>query len=125
MSDDLPPARPRLTSTFPYDPAKVTDPLAGKEPEAEPIHLTTRQRIAFWWIKRKLERGVEKMPINWRTTLGGVVAFVYALSAAGKALLDSDPGTRPDWNLVLVAAGALIGLLHAKDRNVTGGTIHQ
>lgn len=59
---------------------------------------------------------------NWKTTLAGVSAILTAVAA-----LLHDVSTGNYSNLVpeigTIVAG--IGLLHAKDNNVTGGTISQ
>ena len=63
------------------------------------------------------------MGANWKTTLLGILTLLAAITAAGKALLDGDPATNPDWGAVSAAATAGLGLIYAKDKNVTGGTV--
>lgn len=84
------------------------------------VSLTWKQRLGFWFLKRKIERSINRMSKSWKTTASGAVTALYAIADALKAMLDSDPATVPDWSLVLVAVGAFVGLLHAKDRTVTG-----
>ena len=53
--------------------------------------------------------------VSWKTTLVGVLVFVEALATNLVAALDSNPDTVADWNVVVIAATAMIGLLIAKD----------
>ena len=53
--------------------------------------------------------------VSWKTTAIGVLVFVESLAVALRAFLDSDPSTVADWNIVIVAATAMVGLLFAKD----------
>ena len=59
---------------------------------------------------------------NWKTTLAGIIAFIAAAGPQFNTLLDSDPLTNPDWSLIAAAAGILIGLLTARDSDVTSET---
>ncbi len=54
---------------------------------------------------------------NWKTTLAGVAAV---LAVAAKVI----SGQLPDATDIGIIAAA-IGLFAAKDKNVTGGTVHQ
>jgi hypothetical protein len=45
----------------------------------------------------------------------GVLIFVEALASNLGAVLDSNPETIADWNAVVVAAMAMLGLIFAKD----------
>ncbi len=56
---------------------------------------------------------------SWRTTAYGIVAFVAALAVALKALLDNDPATVANWDLVVLALLSALGLSQARDNNVT------
>jgi uncharacterized membrane protein YhiD involved in acid resistance len=60
---------------------------------------------------------------SWKTTLTGVLTILVALASAAKALLDGDPSTNPDFGAIIAAITAGIGLIAAKDSNVTGGTV--
>lgn len=57
------------------------------------------------------------MTTNWKTTVAGVLAFVAALATQAQAFLDSKPETIADWDLVVVAFIAMVGLLRARDDN--------
>ena len=57
--------------------------------------------------------------MSWRTTTAGIAAIVVALGTAVGALFDADPLTIPDWGAVAAAVMAGIGLLAARDNNVS------
>lgn len=56
---------------------------------------------------------------SWKTTTAGIAAIVAALATAVGALFDADPTTLPDWGAVAAAVLAGIGLIAARDNNVT------
>lgn len=53
--------------------------------------------------------------VSWKTTAVGVLLFLEVLSANLAALMDTDPNTVADWNAVVIAATAMIGLIAARD----------
>lgn len=56
---------------------------------------------------------------SWKTSTAGIAAIVAALATAVGALFDADPNTLPDWGAVAAAVLAGIGLIAARDNNVT------
>lgn len=56
---------------------------------------------------------------SWKTTAAGIAAIVAALATAVGALFDADPTTLPDWGAVAAAILAGIGLIAARDNDVT------
>ena len=60
---------------------------------------------------------------NWRTTLLGLCTILAAVGAAGKALLDGDPGTTVDMPILLAQVTAGVGLLLARDAKVTSKSL--
>ena len=56
---------------------------------------------------------------SWKTTAMGIVAFLTVALPAAQALLDTDPLTVPDWNLVVGAGSVMLALLFARDNNVS------
>jgi hypothetical protein len=56
---------------------------------------------------------------SWRTTLAACILAVDAILHAVSALLDGDATTNPDWNTVIVVLVAALGLLFARDANVS------
>lgn len=54
-----------------------------------------------------------------RTTLAGIAAILTAAGAALTALSDGDPLTAPDWASLIAACVAGVGLIFARDNNVT------
>lgn len=59
------------------------------------------------------------MKTSWKTTLFGAGGLATVIFNAVSAVLDGDPSTNPDWNLIFAAALPAIGLLFARDDNRT------
>lgn len=59
---------------------------------------------------------------SWKTTVTGIITIIIALGAAAKSLIDGDASTNPDIGALIAAFTAGVGLILAKDSNVTGGT---
>ena len=59
------------------------------------------------------------MKASYRTFISGVSVILIAIGPAIKALFDSDPSTNPDWNLVVAAITAGVGLMFARDEKVS------
>ena len=59
---------------------------------------------------------------SWKTTATGIVAIIAALAGAAQALLAGHP---VDWTTTIAAVMAGVGLISAKDSNVTGGSVQQ
>jgi len=57
------------------------------------------------------------MKKNWKTTAGGIAAIITAAAGAAKLMLDGDPTTNPDWNIVMVAVFTGVALLKARDHD--------
>lgn len=58
------------------------------------------------------------MMTSWRTAAAGIVAFVVALGTQFMAVLDNDPSTLADWNVVVTTGIVMIGLITARDNQV-------
>lgn len=56
---------------------------------------------------------------SWKTTAAGVGAILVAAGSAMSAMFDNDPATVADWGAVIAAVIAGIGLISARDNNVT------
>jgi len=79
----------------------------------------TRTKI-FIQKKRKTKMKFAKQfgkdaVVSWKTTVGGIVAFIAILAPQMQTLLDNDAATNPDWNLIIAAASALMAALFARD----------
>lgn len=65
---------------------------------------------------------------SWKTTLAGIAGIIGMLSTAVSAMLDGNPATVPQWEIVIPAVITSAGLLFARDNNVTseqaGATDH-
>ncbi len=56
---------------------------------------------------------------SWKTTMAGIGAILVAVGAAVSAQFDADPATVPDWGTVIAAVVVGVGLIAARDKNVT------
>jgi len=54
-----------------------------------------------------------------KTTVLGIITILGAVLAAARALLDADPATVPDLAVTMAAISAGLGLIAARDNNVT------
>ena len=57
---------------------------------------------------------------NWKTSAAGIIGLISVALSQLANVLDSDPATVANWNLVFTMIPVTIGLLFAKDLNVTG-----
>ena len=57
---------------------------------------------------------------SWKTTMLGVLTIATAIFGAVMALIDGNPATNPNYETVIAAITAGIGLIFSKDANVTG-----
>jgi hypothetical protein len=57
------------------------------------------------------------------TTVAGVVAVIVVIQGALALLLDGNPATNPDWNTVIPAVVAGIGLILARDGGKTSADV--
>jgi hypothetical protein len=60
---------------------------------------------------------------SWKTSAAGIGAILVAVGSALSAMFDADPATIPDWGAVVAAVIAGIGLLAARDNNVSSETV--
>lgn len=56
---------------------------------------------------------------SWKTTTFGISGLVVVLGGALGLLTDNNPQTNPDWNTVVAAVIANIGLIFARDNDKT------
>ena len=56
---------------------------------------------------------------SWKTTVAGILTALIPALTAASAFLDNDPLTIPDWGLAIAGITAGLGLLFARDNNVT------
>ncbi len=57
---------------------------------------------------------------SWKTTAVGVIAGLILILPQIKALIDNDPATICDWNIVMAGVGAIIFGSVAKDGDKSG-----
>ena len=60
---------------------------------------------------------------SWKTTVTGVLTILVAIGSAGITFLKT--GTLPDWGVLVAAVTSGVGLIMAKDSQVTSGTVQQ
>lgn len=58
---------------------------------------------------------------NWKTTVMGILTIIVALGNSALGFFKT--GAIPDLGVLVAAITAGIGLITAKDSNVTGGTV--
>ena len=56
---------------------------------------------------------------SWKTTLAGIMTFVTLAWNQVQYLLDSDPMTNPEWNLVIAGLIVMVGAIFARDNDVS------
>ena len=56
---------------------------------------------------------------SWKTSVAGIGAILVAIGAALSAQFDADPATTPDWGAAVAAVVIGVGLIAARDKNVT------
>ena len=60
---------------------------------------------------------------SWKTTTAGACTIIGAIAGAIAMLVDGDPKTNPQWELVAAAIATGFGLLFARDNNVTSSDL--
>lgn len=56
---------------------------------------------------------------SWKTTGAGIAGIIGMLGTAVSAMLDGNPATVPQWEIVIPAVIGMAGLLFARDNNVS------
>lgn len=56
---------------------------------------------------------------SWRTTVLGITTILAALASVAQAIADNDPATNPDFTVAIAAIMSGIGLIFARDNNVS------
>jgi hypothetical protein len=56
---------------------------------------------------------------SWKTTVAGIAAILTAGGAALTALTDNNPATSPDYAALIAACIAGLGLIFARDNDVS------
>lgn len=59
------------------------------------------------------------MKKSWKTTVFGAGGIVTIVGSVLNALFDGDPATNVNWVMVMAGLSPAIGLLFARDNNVT------
>lgn len=56
---------------------------------------------------------------SWKTTTAGILGILGLVATAASAAIDNDPATVAQWEIIIPAIIGQIGLLFARDNNVT------
>lgn len=56
---------------------------------------------------------------SWKTTWAGILQFSAIVSTQVGFLFDADLATNPDWGLIVASLITLVGLLTARDSDVS------
>lgn len=59
------------------------------------------------------------MKASWRTSIFGAGGLLTIIVNTVSMLMDGNPATNPDWSIVFAAAMPALGLLFARDEQVT------
>lgn len=62
---------------------------------------------------------------SWKTSLAGLGMVLAGIGGFLGPYFDGDPSTDPNYQIVIGAIITGVGLMFAKDHNVTGGTKQQ
>lgn len=68
---------------------------------------------------QQVTKSVNSVRKSWKTTLMGILQFVAIASKELVSFLDTNPETVPDWGLLIASITTLIGLLIARDSDVS------
>lgn len=60
---------------------------------------------------------------SWKTSAAGIAAIVVAVASCAQAMLDGDPATSPNFEVAIAAIISGLGLLFARDNNVSSETV--
>ena len=60
---------------------------------------------------------------SWKTTTAGILGAVSVLIGSALTLLDNDPNTNPNWEMVFTALSLCGGLIFARDNNRTSAQV--
>lgn len=75
--------------------------------------------IEQWILNRTINKKLKLMKPGIKLKLTGLVSSIAAIIGAASLLLDGNPSTNPDWSAVIAAVTAGIGLLLARQNNVS------
>lgn len=56
---------------------------------------------------------------SWKTTWAGILQFLSIVATQIGFLFDTDLATNPDWGLIVASLITLVGLITARDNNVS------
>jgi hypothetical protein len=83
------------------------------------VAYATQEYFKQHYKKRIIMKTLNSLSTSWQTTILGVIGALGLLLTAFHAQLDSDPGTVAQWNIVVPAVIAAIGVCFARDANKT------
>lgn len=88
----------------------------SRKEKASAEDLNWLERIVLNTILNRIKNYIDMK--SWKTTVTGIAVLIGAVSMALIALLDGNPATTVDFDAILAALAGL-GLLAARDNNVT------
>lgn len=62
---------------------------------------------------------IGKLLSSWRTSMVGIIGALPPILVQVEHLLDGDPSTVCDWNVVMLGITVIIGFLTARDNKTT------
>jgi hypothetical protein len=58
---------------------------------------------------------LDNAAVSWKTSLAGAITGLMVILPQVQAILDADPATTPDWNLIVAGITVIIGFVAARD----------
>lgn len=56
---------------------------------------------------------------SWKTTVTGIFQFLTIAGTQLLTMIDNDPGTNPEWNIIIASLITMVGLFTARDNDVS------
>ena len=56
---------------------------------------------------------------SWKTTAAGILGALSVIAGQVATLFDTDPGTNPEWNIIVATVMTAVGLFAARDNDVS------
>ncbi len=92
-------------------PNPIVNPVAKKLPDTPSVEVWVTNKIVNKVIEHKMK--------SWIPKLTGIAGLLTLWGNTLVMLTDGNPATNPDWSVVLAATMTAIGVISARQNNVT------